>query len=128
MIKVIKSEGSAQEKSVKNTLSELIKLQKVQKKAAGDESKALTLHGKATKYAHKLHTKFLAAKAKDEKAAADERAKAGQLEASRSYAAQMTERLAADTKAYEELHAQLLVDQRERAVKLDELTAMKNRK
>ena len=100
----------------------------MQRQAASDESKASSSHGKATKYAHKAHTKFLAAKAKDEEAAANEHAKAEQLESSRTYAAQMSEKLGAETKAYEELNKQLMVDKREREGKLSELTEMKNRK
>lgn len=128
MIKVIKSEGASQKKSIKATLVELAKLQKVQKQAASDESKAASLHGKATKAAHRAHTAFLAAKAKDEQASGEERAKTEQLEASRSYAAQMTEKIGQETKAYEELNKQCMLDEREREVKLAELKEMKKRK
>ena len=128
MIKVIKAEGKAQEKSIKHTLSELAKLQKLQKQAASDESRALSAHSKAAKVAHSMHAKFLAAKEKHERAAGEEKAKMGQLEANRTYAANRTDELARETRAYEELRNQAAIDKREREVKIAELMALKKRK
>lgn len=120
--KVIKAEGSAQSSNLSAFLKELTKLQKVQRAASKDESSALAASGKAAARAHKLHTKFLAAKAAHEHAEADARAKAEYLEAARSHAQNTTAELSTKTRELEELRRAKAVDDREREAKLIELT------
>ena len=90
--KVIKSEGAAQKKSLSTSYDQLSKLQKLQKQACTDESRALKAHGKASEYTHKMHSRFLDAKAAWEKAEATEKSKADMLAASQERAAEFQPR------------------------------------
>ena len=121
-MKVIKSEGKVQKANLAAALKELARLQKVQKQASKDESRALSNHSKAASYEHKLHTRYLSAKATYESALADLNAKVEQLDMSRKHARHETEELSKKTREVEQLRRQKAVDDREREVKLEQLT------
>lgn len=127
-MKVIKAEGKAQKANLTAALKELPRMQKVQKQASKDESRALSKHAKAASYEHKLNTRFLAAKAAHEAALADLNAKIEQLEMSRSAAQHETQELSKKRREVEELRQQKAVDDREREVKLQELSELGRKK
>ncbi|KAI5122897.1 hypothetical protein M0805_007575 [Coniferiporia weirii] len=122
--KVIKAEGRTQDQNLQAALSELGQLQKVQKQAASDESRALSAHTKSTDNEHRLHTKFISVKAAHERAEADLRASEEQLGASRARAQAQTQALATKTREIEELRRAKGVDDREREAKLREFSQM----
>lgn len=124
--KVIKSEGKSQKANLTAFLKELSKIQKAQKQASKDESKAASAHSKATARAHKLHTKFLAAKAAYDNAESDLKARTEYLDFSKKHAQETTADLSMKSRELEELRRAKAVDDREREAKLMQLSQKKN--
>ncbi len=120
-MKILNAEGKTQSKMLASASSDLSKQQKLQKSAASEESKALKAHSKAVKVEHKLHSRFLNAKAKYEAAAADVKAKEDMLGGSRQHSQRANEVLNSKLGEVEDMKKHKSVDDREREVKLNEL-------
>ncbi|KLO08923.1 hypothetical protein SCHPADRAFT_1000619 [Schizopora paradoxa] len=120
-MKVLNAEAKTQSKLLSSASADLSKQQKAQKSAASDETKALKAHSKAVKAEHKLHSRFLNAKAKHEKAAADVRAKEELLESSRQRSQKAREMLSTKLTQVDDIKKRKSVDDREREVKLNQL-------
>ncbi|EMD33995.1 hypothetical protein CERSUDRAFT_117516 [Gelatoporia subvermispora B] len=121
MAKVIKEEAKAEKKALEEAMKELSEIQKLQKMAIKDESKAHAAHAKALRQYHKEELDFFAARAKFEKAQAELQAQEDAREAARNHAEEATEMLQEKNREVEWLRAQKAVDDREREAKLAQL-------
>ncbi|EJF64941.1 hypothetical protein DICSQDRAFT_100439 [Dichomitus squalens LYAD-421 SS1] len=120
--KIIKAEGKAEQKAIDEALRELADLQKMQKAAVKEESKAYAAYSKVLKEFRKTELEFFAARAKYERAQADLQAQEDAREASRAHARETTEMLQEKNREVEWLRAQKAVDDRERQAKVRQLT------
>ncbi|PIL35569.1 hypothetical protein GSI_02297 [Ganoderma sinense ZZ0214-1] len=120
--KIIRAEGKAEQKVIEEAVRELSDLQKLQKAAVKEESKAYAAYSKTLREFRKAELEFFAARAKYERAQADLQAQEDAREASRAHARETTEMLQEKNREVEWLRAQKAVDDREREAKVRELT------
>ncbi|KAF8322562.1 hypothetical protein DL93DRAFT_2093168 [Clavulina sp. PMI_390] len=121
MEKIVKGEARAQASTLKAAVTELGRLQKIQKEAAANESKALNRHTRAVANEQKLSAAYAKAKAAFEAAQAELTSAAENLEMTREHARQQTEALKTKTLEVEQATLQKATDDREREIKLAEL-------
>ncbi|KAI0359848.1 hypothetical protein OH77DRAFT_1394006 [Trametes cingulata] len=120
--KIIKAEGKLEKKALDEAVRELADIQRLQKAAVKDESKAYAAYAKALRDFRKAEMEFLAARAKFERAQADLQAHEDAKEASKQHAQEATEMLQEKNREVEWLRAQKAVDDRERGAKIKQLT------
>lgn len=99
-------------------MKESSKLQKLQKQAASNESRARKAQGEVVKVAHKKQVAYLETEAHWGQAKADLEAREKQLEASRAHVQDVTQCLADTAREMGELRRAKVVDNREAEAKL----------
>ncbi|KAJ7067070.1 hypothetical protein C8F01DRAFT_658111 [Mycena amicta] len=122
LAKVIKSEAKVEKKAVNVAVQELSQLQKIQKTAVKREEKAQTAYNKSLSTFQKHEAAFLAARAKFEASQSLLNSHTETLEISRTNAKEATASLQDKSQEVDGLRKMLDVDEREREVKLVELT------
>ncbi|KAF7321684.1 DNA binding protein Ncp1 [Mycena kentingensis (nom. inval.)] len=120
--KVVKAEAKLEKKALDVAVNELAILQKMQKTAVKREEKAQSTYNKSLSTFQKHEAAFLAARAKFEASQALLTANTDTLEISRSNAKQATEKLQDKAQEVDGLRTVFDVDEKEREVKLVELT------
>ncbi|KAI0342804.1 hypothetical protein BDW22DRAFT_1407342 [Trametopsis cervina] len=120
--KVIKLEAKAEKQALEQAMRDLAELQKMQKYAVKEESKTNASFGHALRVFHKEELAFFAARAKYERAQADMQAFEDARDAARDHAREATEMLQEKNREIEWLRAQKHADDRERELKLRELS------
>ncbi|KAK0204851.1 hypothetical protein DFS33DRAFT_701165 [Desarmillaria ectypa] len=125
--KIIKTEGKVEKQALGVAIQELSELQNVQKVAIKHESQAHTAHARALAILQKNEASFLAARTKYEMAQAQLHAEAEILEISRNNAHEATEHMQEKSQEVDSLRTMFGVDEREREVKLVELTQRRSK-
>ncbi|KAL0953270.1 hypothetical protein HGRIS_004520 [Hohenbuehelia grisea] len=125
LTKIIKEEGKVEKQSLSLAIAELGALQKIQKAAIKREAKCQSSHNKALTSHQKLEATFLDLRTRYEASQAVLNAGADALENARSNARDTTEKMQEKSQEVESLRTMLGVDQREREVKLAELSGKK---
>ncbi|KAK0469705.1 uncharacterized protein EV420DRAFT_1634123 [Desarmillaria tabescens] len=125
--KIIKAEGKVEKRALGVAIQELSELQNVQKAAVKRESQAHTAHARALAALQKNEAAFLAARTKYEIAQAQLHAEAETLEISRNNAREATEHMQEKSQEVDGLRTMFGIDEREREVKLVELTPKKSK-
>ncbi|CCM03078.1 uncharacterized protein FIBRA_05198 [Fibroporia radiculosa] len=120
--KVIRSEGQAELLALEEAIRELADIQKMQKGAIREESRAVSAHAKAIRTFHREELDFLAARAKFDRAQTELQAFEDSREAARNHATEITDMLQEKNQEVEWLRQQKAADDREREAKLKELT------
>ncbi|KAL6302429.1 hypothetical protein BKA93DRAFT_737038 [Sparassis latifolia] len=122
MSKVIKSEGKAEQQALEAVIKELANIQKMQKDAIKEESKASDAHSRALKTFHKEEAEFFARRAGYERAQADLQALEDAREAASTRSHEITEMLQEKNREAEHLRTQKLIDDCEREARLKQLS------
>ncbi|KZT73031.1 hypothetical protein DAEQUDRAFT_762395 [Daedalea quercina L-15889] len=120
--KVLKSEAKSEAKAVDQAIRELADIQKMQKTALKEESRAVSSHAKALRTFHKEELEYLAARARYEKAQAELAAVEDTRDSAREHAQEVTEMMQEKSREVEWLRSQKAADDRERQAKLTQLT------
>lgn len=108
--KVLKSEAKAEAKAIDQAIRELADLQKMQRNALKEETRAVATHAKALRAFHKEDLEYLAARARYEKAQAELAVVEDTREAAREHAMEVTEMMQEKSKEVEWLRAQKAAD------------------
>ncbi|CAL1716642.1 unnamed protein product [Somion occarium] len=125
LAKVVKDEARAEQEALELAIRELSEIQKTQRAAVKEEEKTYAAHAKALRVFHKEEITFMAARARFEKAQGELRAFEEAREAARQHALDATDMLQEKNHEVEYLRAQKSVDDRERELKLRQLTGKK---
>ncbi|KAF9052484.1 hypothetical protein BDZ89DRAFT_1107695 [Hymenopellis radicata] len=120
--KIIKTEGKVERQALSVALKQLSELQTIQKEAVKRESKAYTVHTKSFTSLQKYEAALLAARRKYETMQAQFNADAEALEVARNNAREVTESMQEKSQEVDGLRTMFSVDEREREVKLVELS------
>ncbi|KZT07768.1 uncharacterized protein LAESUDRAFT_677672 [Laetiporus sulphureus 93-53] len=120
--KVLKSEGKVERKALEQAIKELADIQKMQKNAVREESRAVSAHAKALRTFHKEELEHLAAKARFDRAQAELWTYEDARETARDHAADITDMLKEKNLEVEWLRAQKAADDSEREAKMQQLT------
>ncbi|KAK0193844.1 hypothetical protein F5146DRAFT_405596 [Armillaria mellea] len=124
--KIIKTEGKVEKQALGVAMRELSELQTVQKSAIKRESQAHTAHARALAAVQKTEAAFHAARTKYETAQAQLQAEMETLDSSRNNAREATEHVQEKSQEVDGLRTMFGVDEREREVKLVELSPKKS--
>lgn len=144
MSKIVKAEGKVEKKALSVAINELAELQDLQKKAVKvggarpsvqdplnfedqDEAKAHTAHTKILGNLRKSEAEYMEAKAKYEATLSRLSAESQALARIRQNAREATEQMQTKSQEVDSLRAMYSVDEREREVKLMQLTGSKSR-
>ncbi|KAF7316757.1 DNA binding protein Ncp1 [Mycena chlorophos] len=122
LAKIIRSEAKVEKKALSAAVNELAQLQKIQKTAAKREEKAQAAYNKSLSTFQKHEAAFLAARAKFESSQALLNSNTETLEISRNNAKDATANLQDKSTEVDGLRQMYDVDEKEREVKLVELT------
>ncbi|KAK0450253.1 hypothetical protein EV421DRAFT_1322778 [Armillaria borealis] len=125
--KIIRTEGKVEKQALGVAIRELSELQTVQKAAIKLESQAHTAHARALAALQKAEAAFHAARTKYETAQAQLQAETETLNSSRNNAREATEHMQEKSQEVDGLRTMFGVDEREREVKLVELTPKKSK-
>ncbi|KAK0223287.1 hypothetical protein IW262DRAFT_1268641 [Armillaria fumosa] len=125
--KIIKTEGKVEKQALGVAIRELSELQTVQKAAIKRESQAHTAHARALAAVQKTEAAFHAARTKYETAQAQLQAETETLDSSRNNAREATEHVQEKSQEVDCLRTMFGVDEREREVRLIELTPRKSK-
>ncbi|KAL0065070.1 hypothetical protein AAF712_007906 [Marasmius tenuissimus] len=120
--RIIKQEGRVEKQAMGVAIAELAELQKIQQAAVKREAKAHTQHTKSVTAFTKAEEAYLAARTKFETAQALMNAEQENLEIARNAAVEATTKMQEKSQEVEALRQTYGVDERERAVKIGELT------
>ncbi|TFK75177.1 hypothetical protein BDN72DRAFT_832528 [Pluteus cervinus] len=123
--KIIKDEGKVEKASLSIAIDELAELQKIQRTAVKNEAKSFSDYTKLRTAYQKLETSFIMARTRYDAAQAQLDAEANALETWRGTAREATDRMHEKSKEVENLRALCSVDEREREVRLSQLTGGK---
>ncbi|KAL0562970.1 hypothetical protein V5O48_019108 [Marasmius crinis-equi] len=126
--RIIKQEGKVEKKALSVAITELAELQRLQQAAVKREAKAHTQHTKAIEAFTKTEAVYLAARTKFETAQALMNAEQENLDIARNAAVEATTRMQEKSQEVEALRQTYGVDERERAVKIEELTRSKTKR
>uniref|UniRef100_A0A0W0FMP9 Dna binding protein ncp1 n=1 Tax=Moniliophthora roreri TaxID=221103 RepID=A0A0W0FMP9_MONRR len=125
--KIIKQEGKVEKQALGVAINELAELQKIQKAAVKREAKCHTAHTKAVTAFQKVEAAYLAARTKYETAQALMVAEQETLDIARNAAIEATAKMQEKSQEVDSLRQTYGVDERERAVKISELTTSKSK-
>ncbi|KAG7089465.1 hypothetical protein E1B28_011150 [Marasmius oreades] len=120
--KIIKKEGKVEKQALGVAINELAELQKIQQAAVKREAKSHTQHTKAVAAFTKAEAAYLEARTKFETAQALMNAEQENLEIARNAAMEATAKMQEKSQEVDSLRQTFGVDERERAVKIGELS------
>jgi len=121
--RVIREEAKAEKFALNTAIKELAGLQKIQATAVKNEAKANAAHQKVLRRFQKEESIFLAARSKFEAAQAQLTSEEETVEIVRNHAKVATEHLQEKSREVDGLRTMFTLDEKERAVKLNELKA-----
>ncbi|THG96239.1 hypothetical protein EW026_g5563 [Hermanssonia centrifuga] len=122
VVKVMKQEAKAEKKALEVAVKELTEIQRSQKNSIKEDAKTNASYAQALRVFHKEELEFFAARAKYERAQADQKGFEDAREASREHARMATEMLQEKNREVEWLRAQKAADDREREAKIRQLS------
>ncbi|KIL58762.1 hypothetical protein M378DRAFT_15312 [Amanita muscaria Koide BX008] len=124
--KIIIEEGKVEKKALDGILDELAELQNLQKKAVKDEAKAHAVYAKLLELARKHEVEYMESKARYDATLVRLQSEEQVLEKIKENAREATQQIRAKTQELDSLRAVFGVDERERELRLMELTGKKS--
>lgn len=124
--KIIIEEGKVEKKALDGILDELAELQNLQKKAVKDEAKVHAVYAKLLELARKHEVEYMESKARYDATLVRLQSEEQVLEKIKENAREATQQIRAKTQELDSLRAVFGVDERERELRLMQLTGKKS--